>query len=470
MIFPKIPFVLLCVSGAAFYWRRRPTLPPAVFLFIASVFLSRIYWSVAGTTIRFEQLTAMLLFTCFSLDLLRRRICLRLPWQAFLVLALFPLMLLSSFLASPLPWISVKKSMLYLPYFLAFLAMTHYLFSAEKLEEAWRAFYVFGAAAVIMSVVGFYLIYLGLDLGMVRSEYGSLWLRGTMTVANIMGSTAALVFLAALIRLTADDPGREKKRGADLAVLAVSVAAVMMSYSRGAWLGALLGMILVAGLRRRQLLLRSSSIALLVMVGSGVLVSFTTAQSRGLTLEEKSGISLGEFGEAEMDAILRHPSAFKPRGVSYFQKVKALLQIEGHDQWRFQVIGDALKDWRLSPFIGRGTDSLPLKNKPSHPLDKFRYYIPMAWLAFLHDWGLIGLLLYGAFLLAAWLQLAGMLRPPVAEKRRELALVLLLVLLASTFMYQVSTAMQLSIFWCLWSFYMAAISLKTWPAVAASPR
>jgi hypothetical protein len=468
IMFPKIPFVFLLVSGVAFYWWRRPTLPPAVFLFIASIFLSRAYWEIAGATIRLEQLMALLLFAYFCLDLLRGRIRFHLPWPALMVLALFPLMLLSSLLGSPAPGQSLKKCLVYLPYMLAFLVLVHYLSSAEKLEEAWRAFYVFGATALSLSLIGFYLIYLGINVGMVRNEYGSFWLRGTMVVTNIMGSTAVIVFLAALIRLTGADSRHEKKRVLDMAVLAVSIAAVMMSYSRGAWLGAFLGMAVVAVLRWRKLVLKSSAVLLLVMAGSGVFVSITTTQNKWLKLEEKGGISMGEYGEGAEDAILHHKSDLHARGVDYLKKAKAFIKFEKHDQWRFQVARVALKDWRLSPILGRGTDSLQFGVKNKRPQDTFKFYIPITFLAVLHDWGLIGLLLFCAFLLAALCQLIRIYRSKIEAKWRDLALALLSVLVVSTFMYQISTTLQLSIFWCLLVFYAAAISLKSWPAAAIS--
>jgi hypothetical protein len=455
----KTFLIIFLLSEVGVYWRRRPALPPALLLFIASVFLSRVYWKIAGTTIRFEQLTALLLFACFVLDLLRKKILFRLRWQVVLVLALFPLMLLSSFLASPAPWLSLKKSLVYLPYLLAFLAMVHYLSSAEKLQETWQAFYFFGAAAVSLSVIGFYLFYFGINVGMVRSEYGSLWLRGTMVAPNIMGSSAVIVFLAALLRLTGAELGQAKERVMDMAVLAASIAAVMMSYSRGAWLGAFLGMIVVIVLRRRKLVVKSSALLPLIMVGSCILVSLTTTWGGRLGSEEKNGISMGEFGEASVDVVLRQDSDSKGRGVNYLKKIKSLKKIERQDRWRFHVAREALKDWRFSPIIGRGTDSLQFRNERFLPIDKFNYYIAITVLSILHDWGGIGLLLYCAFLLAALLGLARIFRSHIGPKQRESALALLVVLIVSTFMYQISSTMQLSIFWCLFAFYASAIFL-----------
>jgi hypothetical protein len=368
-------------------------------------------------------------------------------------------MLFSSLLASPMPWRSLKKSLLYLPYFLAFLALVHYLAPAEKLQEAWRAFYAFGSAAICLSVIGFYLIYFGLNTGMVRIEYGSLWLRGTMVASNIMGSTAAIVSLAALIRLTAATVGPSKRKALDMAVLATAIAALLMSYSRGAWLGFLGGVVVVVFLRRQELALKSAAAVLFVMVGSCVFVITTTGKSDRLTIKEKRGVTLGEYGEAAKDVVLRQKTGNHAQGVNYSKKIKTFVKIEPHDHWRFWVAKQALKDWRISPIIGRGTDSLQFAGKPNLPLSRFLYFIPVTLLAMLHDWGLIGLLLHGAFLLAAWIRLAGLFHAKMDENARELALALLSVLIMSTFMYQISTAMQLAIFWCLLSFYAAGMSL-----------
>ncbi|TFG76561.1 MAG: hypothetical protein E4H23_09455, partial [Chrysiogenales bacterium] len=327
-------------------------MPPALLLFIASVFLSRVYWKIAGTTIRFEQLMAMLLFACFFLELLRKKILFRLQWQVVLVLALFPLMLLSSLLLSPVPWQSLKKSLVYLPYFLAFLSMVHYLSAAEKLWEAWRVFYVFGAAAISLSVIGFYLLYFDINAGMVRAEYGSLWLRGTVVAPNIMGSSAVIIFLAALCRLTSRNAGQKKRRMMHMAVLAVSFAAAMMSCSRGAWAGVLLGMLVVAGWRGRKLALKSTAAVLLLILGSCVFVYHTTTENKWLKIEKKSDISMGEFGEAKIDEFVNpevNTMRMEIKGTNYKEKIGGLPGSEDSIKWRFNVLKVALKDWRLSP-------------------------------------------------------------------------------------------------------------------------
>ena len=471
-MFPKLFFVALLLAGVAFYWWRRRTLPPALILFIASVFLSRVYWEFAGSTIRLEQVMALLLFAYFLLNLLRRKIAFRLQWPAILVLALFPLMLLSSLLVSPEPWQSLKKSLVYLPYFLAFLAMVHYLSSAEKLREAWRAFYVFGAAAVSLSVIGFYLLYFGINAGMVRVEYDSMWLRGTIVAPNIMGSTAVIIFLAALGRLTGKNPGQKKRRMMHMAVLAVSFAAAMMSYSRGAWAGVLLAMMVVAGWRGKELALKSTAAVLLLVLGSCVFVYFTTTENKWLKIEKKSDISLGEFGEAKMDEFFNPNSnsmKMEAMSINYKKKINGLLGNERSDKWRFNVLKLALKDWLLSPILGRGTDSLQLMSKEKLPKNIYIFFIPITSVAILHDWGMTGLLLYCAFLLSAFLGLLKIYCSKIEAKLRELMLVLLLVLVLSTLMYQISTTMQLSIFWCLFAFYAAAISLNSWPVAGTSP-
>jgi hypothetical protein len=195
------------------------------------------------------------------------------------------------------------------------------------------------------------------------------------------------------------------------------------------------------------------------MVGSCILVSLTTTWGGRLGSEEKNGISMGEFGEASVDVVLRQDSDSKGRGVNYLKKIKSLKKIERQDRWRFHVAREALKDWRFSPIIGRGTDSLQFRNERFLPIDKFNYYIAITVLSILHDWGGIGLLLYCAFLLAALLGLARIFRSHIGPKQRESALALLVVLIVSTFMYQIYSTMQLSIFWCLFAFYASAIFL-----------
>jgi hypothetical protein len=470
-MFPKLIFVLLLLAGVTIYWWRRRALPWPALLFIASVFLSRVYWKIAGTTVRCEQLTALLLFAWFFLDLLRRKTTWRWRWPAVLVLAFFPLMLLSSLLASPAPLQSLKKSLLYLPYFLAFLALDHYLFSWAKLREAWRAFYVFGAAAVSLSLAGFYLLFFGVNVGMVRSEYGSLWLRGTMVIPNIMGSTAVIVFLAALLRVTGERPVRRQGMALDMTVLAVSFTVAVMSYSRVAWIGMLGGALFIAFLRRRTLRLKQAVAVLLLLLGCGALLVLTNVRSARLEFDTRHIQYLGEYGEPRLDVDRTLPPDRQTKGIGYLRKVRGLIKNEPHDKWRFKVARAALDDWQHSPLIGRGSDSLQLMN----PLDLYggvyHFYISLTGVAILHDWGLIGLALYAAFVLLAFVQLARSCRSPGEGEWRETATALLAVLAVSTFMYQISTTLQLSIFWCLFAFYAAAMSQRPWrtaPAETAS--
>lgn len=480
MGFLKIFLVGVGITAACAYRRWRPSLPLPLLLFLASVFLSRAYWEIAGSTVRLEQLMALLLFAYFLLDILRRKVHPRLHWHMLLLLALFPLMLLSSFLASPASWLSLKKSLLYLPYLLAFVAMVHYLSSAEKLHEALRAFYVFGAGAVFISLLALYLLFLDINVGMVRLEYGSHWLRGTMVIPNIMGSTAVIVFLVALVRLTGKAPGKKKWRALDWAVLAASFAVVLTSYTRAAWIAVLAGMIFVACWRWKTLALRSAVAILLMLVGSGAFVAVTTNGTLWKNSDRHSAMTMNEFGEPEQrvglgeeleknipkdkkNSNLRDPSPMTVVSIDYVKKVKMLFGNNRRSRWLIFVTKEALNDWRHSPIIGRGSDSLMLTNHMVLQKHNHLLYIPITAVAILHDWGALGLIIYGLFLLVALVRLTRTVHSTIEEKWKNVALTLLVVLITTTFMYQISTTMQLSIFWCLMAFYAAACSPEIWP-------
>ncbi len=447
---------LLLATGSAVLWRVRndKLLPWTVLWTLAGVFISRVYWLTPWGTLRAEQLACLVLFGHCLGDLLRRR-----RWPSFgplplLILAMFPWMVLGSWLGSPLPAASLRKTLIYFPYLAGFAALCHFLDSHEKVAAAWDFLVRFGSGMLAISLAGYLLFFSGVDLGMVRVEYGVIWLRGSLVNPNIFGAAAAMVLVATLYRFLFETEGPRRRALFDLGVLVIASASLVVSFSRAAWVLSLPAV--AAGLffsRRRGRRLAAAAAVLASVLAGGV---FTGALSRSfnarLQLDPRlRPATAGEFGEPALDEYWNSPRhALSPTGMPFSERF-----YQGADsaRWRYEVSVRALRDWSASPIIGRGTDSLRLRN-PGHPQD----YIPITAVSILHNWGIVAMLLYAAFLLlAGWRLWKRMLRPsPLSALFSAIFPVFVLLTLHT----QVSTTLQLASFWVLAAVFAAAAELR----------
>jgi hypothetical protein len=441
----KIALTLFILTACVLRWRRRRDLPLAVFVLLASAFLSRVYWRVHGTTIRLESLACLFLFAVLVFDFWKKRAPLRLDIRGALVPALFPVMVLSSALVARFPLASLKKTMVYVPYLLGFLALTHYLADPERRARAWDFFYQAGAAAMAVSVAGFYLYRLGFDLGMVRAQWGTLWLRGTLVTPNILGSTGVIIMVLALKRLTSRAETRPESRR-DGAVLVAAASAVLLSMTRTAWicggLTVLLGLAWALWGRRAR-----AALAVVTLVGLAVgLNTIVGSRPESVSPAVVSRESSGEFGEPDLDVGARQQSADR---INFSAKISGGFANDTLTR-RLQTIRLAVQDWELSPWLGRGTDSFLIEHDNASD-----HYISSTWVAVLHDWGAVSLALHLAFLALVGLGLVTTCRRSGRLFERQGAASLLAVLVLTTVMYQISTTLQLSLFWILLAWYWA---------------
>ena len=452
---------LLLVTGAAVLWRIRgdKLLPWTVLWALAGVFISRVYWLTPVGTLRAEQLACLVLFGHFLSDLLRRR-----RWPKFgplplLLLAMVPWMVLGSWLGGPLPAASLRKTLIYFPYLAGFAALCHFLDSREKVAAAWDFLVRFGSLMLAISLAGYFLFFSGVDLGMVRVEYGIVWLRGSMVNPNIFGAAAAMVLVAALTRFLREIEGRRRGALFDAGALIIASASLLVSFSRAAWMLSLLAVaasLFFSPRPRGRRLAAAAAILASVLAGGALTAVLSRSFNARLHLDPRlRPATAGEFGEPALDEYWnssRH--ALTPTAMPFRERL-----YNGADSanWRIEVSVRALRDWSASPIIGRGTDSLLLRN-PRYPQD----YIPITAVAILHDWGIMALLLYAAFLLlAGWRLWKRLLRPsPFSARYPEFFPVFFLLTLHA----QVSTTLQLAFFWVLAAVFAAAAGLPPEPA------
>lgn len=450
-MFPKIIFAVFVAALSLAFYRRRRSLPPAVIFLIVALFFSRIYWRLGGFTLRWESIACLALVLNFALDVWEKRETFALEAKTGLVLALFPFMMISSGLVSPDPLLSLKKTLIYVPYLLAFTALVRYFRQKERLVAAWDIFYAAGSLALSISTIGLVLFLRGIDLGMVRAEAGTLWLRGTFIIPNILGSTAVLILIIALVRLTSPRGRFGFRSWPHAAALVPATACVLTSMTRSAWICAAFGIILVAAFAFQGRRAKPALVGLAVIAASAGLAYWVTTRMPARLGPVPQGKTLGEYGEPGLDLYwkpgpqLDHMDFSRKTGLGNGPTRTLMSRV-----WTAKT---ALDDWRLSPIIGRGTESLSI----SHGFRRV-FYISSTWLSILHDWGLVALGIHLAFLVLVFLGLWKAFRASIGPPSPTLAFSLLLIFILSTVMNQVSTTMQISVFWVLMAFFAAGSS------------
>jgi hypothetical protein len=473
-MFPKLVFVCLILLVSAVYYLRRRDFPFALYLLLISIFFSRIYREVHGYTIRMEQLACLFLFLTLAYDLFKKKVRFKVSVMSIMVLALLPMMLISSLLGTKYSILSLKKSLIYVPYLLGFLALVVYLQKKKDLMKAWHFLYIAGCAVLGISIIGFFLFFLGIDLGMVRMEWGTFSLRGTFIIPNILGSTATIILVTAFMRLISKNK-QKKNIWFDLLAMTIAVSGLMISLARASWICGLLGILLALIFSARRLAFKTMLLGLAVMMATIGLTYLATTHLKlpaGMVVKEKT---LGEFGEPEKD---QYWIPQETDGIDYFGKIQETAKVEQafKDKRPFQqTLTDnpnyitiqrrilaskmALRDWLSSPIIGRGTDSFLLEND-----NQPEYYLSSTWVTILHDWGLIAFVIHGVFLLAVFLGIAKRILRTTQLSIKVFFSTLLIILILTSIMYQITTTMQLSIFWVLLAFFSSAASARFAPA------
>ena len=469
-----LKIVLLLFTGLAILWRRSidNRLPWTVLWVLTGVFMSRIYWLTPAGTLRAEQLACLVLFGHFLIDLLRRREGPRFGLLPLLLLAILPLMFLGSLLASPLPMASLRKTLIYFPYLAGFAALCHFLNSREKLVAAWDFLIRFGTAMVAVSLASYFLFLAGVDFGMVRVQAGIIWLRGSLVNPNIFGAAAGMVLILVLVRFLFSVKFPNRNSILDFVALIVVSAALVVSFSRAAWILVAMGIVAVFWFTRRDRknwFPASAAILLSVLITISITIIGSKAYNAKLDLNSRKAQesivdrkleTKGEFGEPALDRFNSSASSsLVPTATPFKQRLR---YNASSARWRFTISIRALRDWVKSPIIGRGTDSMIL----SHPTIP-QYYIPVTWVVILHDWGIVALALYIVFLLLTGFRLWKRRFLPASPP--GLFLAVFLVFLFQTLQTQFGSTLQLSSFWVLAALFAVAAANNKPPDTPPKP-
>ena len=256
---------------AAVRWRRA-----LLFALPLLVVLNGLPLSVAGTTVRLDQLAACLLVIPLALSVIAGSRRLRTDETTWWLAALLVMNLLASVVNSPARAYSLLQCANLASAWVIYFLLINYLDTREELN----AFFIRCLwAALVGSGIGilaFALALAGAPVGGAEAStmaaesltraYGAY---GTMVEPNIFGSFTGAMFVLAVGLLLARSQDTISGATTRLTRVTASLCAigVVLSFTRSAWIGVLVGLLVLLTLGRRIIGLRVARLAMPLAVG-----------------------------------------------------------------------------------------------------------------------------------------------------------------------------------------------------------
>ena len=266
----------------------------------------------------------------------------------------------------------------------------------------------------------------GVELGLQRDSLtGVLTPFGTQFEGNIFGSFVATGFVGWLAWLVGR-PSRLRWRWLEVGALLVLGLGVAVSFSRGAWIAAAAGtlVVVVVGSRSRRF-------AALTAIGISIGVLTTVALAMANT----------PFGTGFVTRLVSLPGVATGR----------VVDTRGSDQYIQNLV---FADWSTSPIIGTGAGSL------GESYLSLSANLP-AWssnleLHVLHDSGLVGVLGLSILIVATVLPLMRLIRRPERGGDAPIVLSALAMMVVLLVAFQATEATYLAWSWCVFGLAWSA--------------
>jgi hypothetical protein len=402
LLWPDASGVTALLVGAAVlvpiavFWASYSTLGAIVALIIGSA-APRLYVEVAGLKARPEHVICGVL--CISILFLRKKRSqpVQWIWPDYLLMAYAALNLFSSLFMSIEPRQTIKWALQQVLIILAYYFLRILVEDRAGLRKAVMVLLAVGAAAVAYGIICFYSnLLFGTEFGMTIGQYGDTPAPyGLQYEANLLGSYSGALCVMMLVIYLYDHRRRF------LVGFAMALAGMAISLSRGALGATFIGLVAVVifGLKKRLLtreltfgLAKATLCALLVVLPAVVpqyTERFNTMDIGEPAVDPNTLTRIVQVTSA-FDEVLKHP--FMGGGTSSFQLA-----------FDWQSLGE---DWEEQGWIGNTE------------------------MRVLHDTGIVGLVVFVAFLVALYRQSRKVLK---AESNPELV-----ALLASALVYCVS--------------------------------
>jgi hypothetical protein len=366
----------------------------------------------------------------------------RLDWLIFTYLFCN---IFSSLLNSPDKAMSFQKCALLAVTFLGFFLTTQ-LIDRRRLNSVVLVFIVVGVLEALYSILSVFLLQKGIDIGGTHAPYGILYARGTFLEGNLFGSFQMMVALV-LISFLFCRPLAEHRALILISLVSVFVA-LIVSYTRAAWIAFLIGFLTYIFLFQRQLILRHIRHFPIVLV----LCMFIAILVYGFTMSRRTGSS-------NLVDVYAHRLT---KIVDYRSETSSL---------RLRVWVGSVLFWLKNPVFGNGTDSIKvLAAGTTLPEFGDSHWIPNSMLLALHDTGLVGLTVFLAIQIAFLRYLRRAIRETTYPFYRSLLEGFFAAFVGVQFTYLFTNGFWLIFIWVFMGIGMACVRFAIVPPLKESDR
>jgi hypothetical protein len=342
----------------------------AIYTLLLASFCSAISLEMGPVTLRPDQVIAIAILPPLFLLLIsgtRPLVRTGLDW---LIFAYLFCNIFSSLLNSPDKAMSFQKCVLLIVTSLGFFLTTHLIDSRRRLNRVLVVFIVVGVLEALYSILSFALIQKGIDMGGTHAPYGVLYARGTFLEGNLFGSFQMMIGLILMSILFCRSLAEH--RVLIVISLFTVLVALILSYTRAAWIAFVLGLVAYVLLFQRQLILRYIRHLPLVLV----LCMFIAVMAYGFAMSRR-------IGSSNLLGVYVHRLT---KIVDYRSETSSL---------RLRVWVGSIRFWLRNPVFGNGTDSIKvLAADTTLPKLGEGHWIPNSILLALHDTGVVGLILF----------------------------------------------------------------------------
>jgi O-antigen ligase len=359
----------------ALLWRRE------LFLLLPFVaILNGVPLSISGLQVRIDQIVACLLVIPLTTAIISGRRSLRMDATAWWLAALFAANVAASVMNSPSRMYSLSQCANLASAWVIYLLVINFIDSREELARCFERCLWAAMIAGCVGILAFLLAIAGLSIGgaevsasaavNLTKPYGAY---GTMVEPNIFGSFTGAMMVAALTILAASAHEMSSRTTRLLRwTAALCAAGLVLSFTRSAWLAAIVALLFVALVGRRSLGVRTTHLLVPPLIGIVIVVAL-------LLLPGSAGTFL----------------RFKLANLVNLESPTAAL--------RLLTYSLALKQTLVHPIVGLGTYSFAPLLAEGNDFARFEgwrgLWIGNYLLLALHDTGVIGLLIWAGL---AW--------------------------------------------------------------------
>lgn len=338
-----------------------------ILLFVAST-LSTFRIDQGNFTIRPEHIVTIWIIVIWLGQLMLNRVKLHSVPFIYPILALLGMNLLSSFLFSPDAGFSYQNCALLALYMSMFIITVNILSEYQgMLQRIPLLIAVVGVLQAVFGIISIASFNAGFQMLGAHKTYAGIGVaaRGGFEEANLLGAFMAVVGLVMFAHIIVNSEWNQRGPYLMLGFTVVMIA-LMLTFTRAAWVGFMAGAILlVFMLRPKGNFFSPRALAIMLIVGCFFVLV---------------GIPLGNYVTGSTGG---EQEAFSDRISNLFNFS------EGSGEGRAEIQTRAIERWRTSPLLGLGTFSLPAQEAGRSAVGAWIY---SSIIQSLHDTGLIGLI------------------------------------------------------------------------------